>query len=91
MKPSKKNTPTPPPAASDDLPLVFGKANYLIMLVGALLMVAGYLAMTGGGSSDPNVFPREEIYSFRRITLGPILVLLGLALQVPAIFYKAKD
>jgi len=44
--------------------------------------------MAGGGSSDPNVFDADAIYSFRRITVAPILVLLGFAIEIVAILKK---
>jgi hypothetical protein len=47
-------------------------------------MVLGFLLMSGGKSTDPNVF-NPEIYNFRRIRLAPTLVLIGLGIQVYAI------
>jgi hypothetical protein len=47
-------------------------------------MGLGYVLMIGGGSTDPNVFS-EEIFSFRRITLAPILILLGIVVEIFAI------
>jgi hypothetical protein len=46
--------------------------------------------MTGGGTTDPNVFPEEQMFSFRRITLAPFLILLGFAVEVFAIMYVPK-
>jgi hypothetical protein len=46
--------------------------------------------MAGGKSSDPNVFADNEVYSTRRITIAPILILLGLLIEVFAIMKKAK-
>ena len=63
---------------------LFGKKNYLIMVVGAAVILIGFALMMGGGSDDPNVF-NEEIYSFRRIRLAPTLVLIGLAIEIYAI------
>jgi len=63
---------------------LFGKKNYLIMIVGAAVILIGFALMMGGGSDDPNVFT-EEIYSFRRIRLAPTLVLIGLAIEIYAI------
>lgn len=63
---------------------LFGKKNYLIMILGIVVILMGFALMAGGGSDDPNVF-NEEIYSFRRIRLAPTLVLLGLAIEVYAI------
>lgn len=68
---------------------LFKKKNYLIMLVGAVIIALGFILMAGGGSDDPNVF-NEEIYNFRRIRLAPTLVLLGLAIEVYAILAKPK-
>ena len=45
--------------------------------------------MTGGGSDDPNVF-NEDMFSFRRITLAPILVLGGFVFEIYAIMKKPK-
>ncbi len=67
---------------------VFTSQNYLWMLAGLVVIVLGFLLMAGGGSDDPNVFKAEEIYSFRRITLAPILVLAGFAIEIAAIFRK---
>lgn len=46
--------------------------------------------MVGGKSPDPKVFNENEIYSFRRITLAPIVVLLGLGIEAYAIMRKPK-
>ena len=61
---------------------LFGKRNYIIMLVGIIFM-------SGGGSEDPNVF-NEEIYNWQRIRLAPTLVLLGLAIEIYAILADPK-
>lgn len=74
--------------SSGDFP--FGKINYQIMIAGMILIILGFVLMTGGGSDDPNEF-NPEIFSTRRITVAPILVLIGLASQVAAIVIKAKD
>lgn len=63
---------------------LFGKKNYLIMILGVVVILLGFALMAGGGSDDPKIF-NSEIYSFRRIRLAPTLVLLGLAIEVYAI------
>lgn len=73
-----------------DSTLVFGKKNYLIMLVGLVLIALGYILMSGGGSDDPNVF-NPEIFSFRRIRLAPLLIIIGFVVQVVAIFTPNKS
>ena len=68
---------------------LFGKRNYIIMLIGIVVIAVGFILMAGGGSDDPNVF-NEEIYNFRRIRLAPTLVLIGLAIEIYAIMAKSK-
>ncbi len=69
------------------MPLTF--ANYKLMLIGLGVIVLGFVLMAGGGSDDPNVF-NEDMFSFRRITLAPILVLAGFAFEIYAIMKKPK-
>jgi hypothetical protein len=69
---------------------LFGKRNYMIMIVGLVVILLGFALMMGGGSDDPNVF-NEEIYNFRRIRLAPTIVLLGFAIEVYAIMAKPKQ
>jgi len=68
---------------------LFGKKNYIIMLVGIVFITLGFILMAGGGSDDPEIF-NEEIYNFRRIRLAPTLVLIGLAIEIYAIMAKTK-
>lgn len=68
---------------------LFGKRNYIIMLVGIVFITVGFIFMSGGGSEDPNVF-NEEIYNWQRIRLAPTLVLLGLAIEIYAILADPK-
>lgn len=70
------------------LNVLFGPKNYLWMGIGLGLIVLGMLLMLGGGMPDANTWKPEVIYSPVRITLAPILILAGLALQVVAIFKK---
>lgn len=66
------------------------KKNIYYILIGLAFMVVGYLLMSGGGTDDPSVFPEKALFSFRRITLAPILVLVGMAIEVVAIMYRPK-
>jgi hypothetical protein len=68
----------------------FGKENIMWMLVGIGVILIGFLLMAGGGSTDPKVF-NPEIFSTRRITVAPVLVILGLAIEIYAIMKKPKD
>jgi len=68
---------------------VFGKTNYILMIIGLAVIVIGFLLMTGGGSDDPNRFD-PGIFSFRRITLAPVIVLIGFVVEGVAIMYRPK-
>jgi len=74
---------------TDSRPL-FAKDNFKIMLAGLAVIVIGFLLMLGGASDNPNNFKPEEVYSFRRITLAPIVIVLGLLIEVYAIMRKPK-
>ena len=65
------------------------RENYKILIAGVVLILAGYLLMIGGGSDDPNKF-NPEIFSFRRITLAPMVCLAGFAVVVISIMRKSK-
>ncbi len=67
-----------------------GKQNYRFMLIGIGVVVLGFLLMLGGGSEDPEVF-NEEIFSFRRITLAPIVAMIGYGIIFYAILHKKKQ
>ena len=71
----------------DHAPL-FGKTNYLLMVAGVVVIALGMLLMTGGKSPDPNVFDPNEVYSKTRVTVAPILIVLGLVIEIYAIFKK---
>ena len=68
---------------------LFGKKNYVLMLIGIAFISLGFILMAGGGSDDPQVF-NEEIYNFRRIRLAPTLVLIGLGIEIYAIMVKSS-
>ena len=58
----------------------FERKNYIILLAGIFLIVLGYILMVGGKSEDPNVF-NPAIFNFQRITLAPVLCLIGLSVS----------
>ena len=67
---------------------LFTSDNFKWMLIGLIVMAIGFFLMAGGKSADPNVFNDKEIYSFRRITLAPILIVAGLVIEIYAIMKK---
>lgn len=68
-----------------------GKENYLLLVIGFVIIVIGFVLMIGGKSEDPNVFNEEEIFSFRRITLAPMVVLAGFIFEIWAIMKKPRS
>ncbi len=62
--------------------------NYKFLLIGFVIIIIGFVLMIGGRSVDPNVFNEKEIFSFRRITLAPIVVLAGFVFEIWAIMRK---
>ncbi len=65
--------------------------NLIYVIAGIALMIIGYVVMTGGGATDPGIFPEKEMFSFGRIVLAPVLILLGFVVEIFAIMYKPKQ
>lgn len=80
---------TTPANNSNDGKFALSRENYKLLLIGFAIIVLGFILMAGGGSDDPTVFS-EDIFSFRRITLAPIVVLLGFAFEIYAIMKRPK-
>jgi len=70
---------------------LFDRDNYRWMIGGVLLILIGFALMAGGKSPDPHQFNFDEIYSFRRITLAPMVMLIGFFVEVYAIMKKPKE
>jgi len=66
-----------------------GKHNYKLLAIGFVIIVIGFLLMLGGKTDDPSQF-NEEVFSFRRITLAPIIVLFGFIFEIWAIMKKPE-
>ncbi|MBO9618230.1 MAG: DUF3098 domain-containing protein [Niabella sp.] len=73
-----------------EVPAIFEKSNYLLMLVGAIVIAAGMFLMAGGKSDNPAVFNKDEVYSTRRITVAPVVIMIGLAIEGIAIFRRSS-
>ena len=78
-------------AKENGIGLLFDKRNYLLMIGGVVLIILGMVVMSGGGSTDPKVFNGEELFSAQRLTVAPIMILLGFAVEVVAIMLKPKQ
>ncbi len=71
----------------EDEGFALGKENYKLMAIGFGIILIGFLLMAGGKSEDPREFS-DAIFSFRRITLAPIIVLAGFIFEIWAIMKK---
>lgn len=71
-----------------DEPFLFGKRNFIVMGAGLLLVVLGLIAMSGGHMPDPETWDPNLIYSPRRITLAPMLMVAGFVVVAIGIFLK---
>jgi len=76
---------------SSENTFAFGKVNFKLLLIGLAILLVGYILMVGGGSEDPNVFNGEELFSFRRITLAPLVLLAGYIFIFYAILKKHDE
>ena len=69
---------------------LFGKENYMWMLAGILVIILGFILMAGGKSADPKIFDPKEVYSTTRITVAPLLIIIGFILEIVGIMKKPK-
>ena len=70
---------------------LFDKQNMMLMLLGVAVIAIGMLLMVGGKSKDPNTFNYDEVYSTLRISVAPVLIIIGLGIEIYAIFKKPKN
>lgn len=68
---------------------LFNKKRYRFLILSILIIAIGFVLMSGGDSTDPDIF-NNEIYNFRRIRLAPLMVVLGFVLCIFSILYKDK-
>jgi hypothetical protein len=78
------------PVEEKSTEFAFGKQNYRLLIIGLIFIFLGLLLMIGGGSDDPNVF-NYKIFSFRRITLAPILILVGFGIEIFSIMRRPRE
>ena len=70
--------------------VLFGKDNLLWMGIGLAVLALGFFLMAGGKSSDPKVFDPKEVYSHTRITVAPLLIIIGFIIEIYAIMKGPK-
>ncbi len=86
----KKAPPSEPKATFDQQDFAFDKLNYKWLLIALGFLAAGFILMIGGNSDDPNVF-NYGMFNFQRLSLSPILLIIGYILGIYAIMKKPKD
>ena len=74
----------------EQMGFVFGPMNYRLLIIGLVVIVIGFILMSGGKSDDPNVF-NPEVFSTTRITIAPMIVLIGFVIEGFAIMWKPKS
>lgn len=67
--------------------MAMGPKGLRLLLAGLLVMVAGFILMTGGGSTDPQVF-NTAMFDFRRLVAAPLVILAGIVIEIVAIMKK---
>ena len=83
MKNSLKNS-------SNDKKMTLSRKNYALMAIGLGIIILGMVLMAGGGSDDPEVF-NYDMFSWRRITLAPIIIIAGFAFEIYAIMKRFPE
>ena len=67
----------------------FQKQNYILVIIGLVVLATGFLLMIGGGTDDPDKFS-DALFNFQRLTLAPILLLIGYIIEMFAILWRPK-
>lgn len=67
----------------------FGRMNFILLGLGMLIVIIGFVLMSGSSSTTQAYNP--DIFSFRRIKLAPIVCLIGFVSMIYAVIYKSKD
>ena len=71
--------------------MTLGKENYKFIILGCIIVILGFILMSGGGTDNPNEFNEQELFSFRRITLAPFFVILGYIVVLYGVMKRPKD
>ena len=70
--------------------MALGPKNIKFMIAGLLVMAAGFLLLSGGGSNDPDVF-NYAMFDTRRLVAAPIVIVAGIVLEIVAIMGRFKE
>jgi uncharacterized membrane protein len=75
---------------SQSAPYSFGANNYMLLFVGLAINILGFLLMIGGGADDPSEFDKAELFSDMRITVAPMLIVIGYIIIAYGIMRRSK-
>ncbi|MCP9752539.1 DUF3098 domain-containing protein [Ferruginibacter sp. HRS2-29] len=78
------------PVAPVNSSSLFGKDNYIWMIAGLVVIGIGFLLMAGGKSDNPGIFNKDEVYSATRITVAPLVIIIGFIVEIYAILKTPK-
>ena len=70
--------------------MALSRENFKYIIVGCVILIVGFILISGGGTEDTTQFNEEELFSFRRITLAPFLVMLGYGVVLFGILKRPK-
>ena len=85
-------------SAEEDKNYTFSRVNYILVIIGVVILIVGFVLLSGGASTNPNDFYPNgdetqvpEIFNFRRLTLAPIVILIGFVFEIFAILWTPKS
>ena len=83
----KKERKTAQEPAGENPRMPLTRRNYILLAAGFAVIVLSFVLMAGGGSDSPDEFD-YAMFSWRRITLAPILVIGGFVVEIYAILKR---
>ena len=69
--------------------MAFGRMNFILLTIGMVVVILGFLLMSGAGSNESNFNP--DIFSAMRIKVAPVVCFIGFVSMVFGVMYRAKD
>ena len=73
----------------DKKQLAFGRMNFILLAVGMLVVIIGFILMGGSGSTEEAYNP--DIFSAQHTKVAPVVCLLGFVSMIYAVVHKPKD
>ncbi len=75
---------------SDNTKMSITGKGLRMLLMGLIVMVAGFVLMMGGGTKDPDNF-NWAMFDFRRLVAAPLVIICGIVIEIVAIMRRPKD